>query len=117
MQVCTCTVQVLVSRNTAPVDTAVVSVTRFMGAQGAFNVIPDAVTIGGTMRALTMETAVLLKTRLVEVGSYTPAPSSPLQSAPCVTLASYSPCRLPGTLCSPLSAAMTSCTALGVRHQ
>ena len=46
--------QTLVSRSTSPFDAAVVSVTKF-DAGKAYNVIPDQVTIGGTMRALTEE--------------------------------------------------------------
>ena len=46
---------------------AVVSVTRFGGATGAYNVVPTTVSIGGTMRALTLDVAKVLKSRLVEV--------------------------------------------------
>ena len=63
-----CPVQTLASRNTPPVDSAVVSVTRFGGARGAYNIVPSSVSLGGTLRALTPEVAALLKTRLVEVG-------------------------------------------------
>ena len=42
--------QTIVSRNVAPVDTAVVSVTRIHGGD-AYNVIPQAATLAGTVRA------------------------------------------------------------------
>ncbi len=42
--------QTIVSRNVAPTDTAVISVTR-MNAGSAYNIIPDNVTLAGTTRA------------------------------------------------------------------
>jgi amidohydrolase len=42
--------QTIVSRNVAPVDTAVVSVTRIHGGD-AYNVIPQSATLAGTVRA------------------------------------------------------------------
>ena len=42
--------QTIVSRNIRPVDTAVVSVTRFH-AGDAYNVIPERAVVGGTVRA------------------------------------------------------------------
>jgi amidohydrolase len=42
--------QTIVSRNVAPVDTAVVSVTRIHGGD-AYNVIPQTATLAGTVRA------------------------------------------------------------------
>lgn len=44
--------QTLVSRETSPLGSAVLSITRF-NAGVAFNVIPDFVTFGGTLRSLT----------------------------------------------------------------
>lgn len=41
--------QTIVSRNVSPLETAVVSVTRFVGGT-AFNVIPQEVTLEGTIR-------------------------------------------------------------------
>ncbi|WGR73031.1 MULTISPECIES: M20 aminoacylase family protein [unclassified Bradyrhizobium] len=41
--------QTLVSRNTNPIESLVISITRFEAAQ-AYNVIPDKVTLGGTVR-------------------------------------------------------------------
>ena len=47
-------VQTIVSRETSPVDSMVISVTQLRGGD-AHNVIPDDAFLGGTMRALTME--------------------------------------------------------------
>ena len=44
----------------------VVSIGKFQGG-GAFNVIPDSVTIGGTFRAFSKESFVQLKQRIEEV--------------------------------------------------
>ncbi|CAN1286403.1 IAA-amino acid hydrolase ILR1-like 4 [Linum perenne] len=46
--------QHLVSREADPLDSQVVTVAKFQGG-GAFNVIPDSVTIGGTFRAFSKE--------------------------------------------------------------
>lgn len=48
--------QSIVSRNTNPIDQAVVSVTSFETSSNAFNVIPQSVTLKGTVR--TMDNAV-----------------------------------------------------------
>ncbi|KAJ4959155.1 hypothetical protein NE237_026266 [Protea cynaroides] len=58
--------QHLVSREADPLDSQVVTVTKFNGG-GAFNVIPDSVTFGGTLRALSTETFMQLKQRIEEV--------------------------------------------------
>jgi amidohydrolase len=52
--------QTIVSRNVRPVDTAVVSVTRFH-AGDAYNVIPQRGVIGGTVRAFNNETLSLIE--------------------------------------------------------
>jgi len=52
--------QTIVSRNVRPVDTAVVSVTRFH-AGDAYNVIPEQAVIGGTVRAFDNETLALIE--------------------------------------------------------
>lgn len=44
----------------------VVTVAKFQGG-GAFNVIPDSVTIGGTFRAFSKESFMQLKQRIEEV--------------------------------------------------
>ncbi|CAL4954863.1 unnamed protein product [Urochloa decumbens] len=58
--------QSLVSREADPLDSQVVTVTRFQGG-GAFNVIPDSVTIGGTFRCFSGEGFMRLKRRIEEV--------------------------------------------------
>ncbi|KAL5573037.1 hypothetical protein UlMin_022634 [Ulmus minor] len=58
--------QHLISREADPLDSQVVTVAKFQGG-GAFNVIPDSVTIGGTFRAYTKESFVQLRQRIVEV--------------------------------------------------
>ncbi|XVF34968.1 hypothetical protein REPUB_Repub18cG0103900 [Reevesia pubescens] len=58
--------QHLVSREADPLDSQVVSIGKFQGG-GAFNVIPDSVTIGGTFRAFSKESFAQLKQRIEEV--------------------------------------------------
>ncbi|KAJ7963135.1 IAA-amino acid hydrolase ILR1-like [Quillaja saponaria] len=58
--------QHLVSREFDPLDSQVVTVAKFQGG-GAFNVIPDSVTIGGTFRAFSKETFMQLKQRIEQV--------------------------------------------------
>ncbi|CAN4094455.1 unnamed protein product [Withania somnifera] len=58
--------QHLVSREADPLDSQIVTVAKFKGG-GAFNVIPDSVTIGGTFRAFSKESFSQLKQRIVEV--------------------------------------------------
>ncbi|XP_072996015.1 IAA-amino acid hydrolase ILR1-like 1 [Typha latifolia] len=58
--------QHLVSREADPLDSQVVTVAKFQGG-GAFNVIPDSVTIGGTFRAFSKESFSQLKQRIEEV--------------------------------------------------
>ncbi|KAM7515574.1 hypothetical protein LguiA_005157 [Lonicera macranthoides] len=60
------TLQHLVSREADPLDSQVVTIGKFQGG-GAFNVIPDSVTIGGTFRAFTKESFEQLKKRIEEV--------------------------------------------------
>ncbi|KAA8534885.1 hypothetical protein F0562_029899 [Nyssa sinensis] len=58
--------QHLVSREADPLDSQVVTVSKFQGG-GAFNVIPDSVTIGGTFRAFSKESFMQLEQRIKEV--------------------------------------------------
>ncbi|XP_066309516.1 IAA-amino acid hydrolase ILR1-like 2 [Miscanthus floridulus] len=58
--------QSLVSREADPLDSQVVTVTRFQGG-GAFNVIPDSVTIGGTFRCFSSQGFMRLKRRIEDV--------------------------------------------------
>ncbi|KAL9443697.1 hypothetical protein AB3S75_016966 [Citrus x aurantiifolia] len=58
--------QHLVSREADPLDSQVLTVAKFEGG-GAFNIIPDSVTIGGTFRAFSEESIIQLKQRIEEV--------------------------------------------------
>ena len=58
--------QTIVSRETSPTSSRVISVTQLEGGD-AHNVIPDTATLGGTLRALTMDEYDSGKQRLVEV--------------------------------------------------
>jgi len=60
--------QTIVSRNVRPVDTAVVSVTRFQ-AGDAYNVIPERAVIGGTVRAFNDETLALIERNMGRIAS------------------------------------------------
>ncbi|CAN7083400.1 unnamed protein product [Brassica oleracea var. botrytis] len=60
------TLQHLVSREADPLDSQVVTVAKFEGG-GAFNVIPDSVTIGGTFRAFSTKSFTQLKKRIEQV--------------------------------------------------
>ncbi|KAJ9179290.1 hypothetical protein P3X46_011099 [Hevea brasiliensis] len=58
--------QHLVSREADPLDSQVVTVAKFQGG-GAFNVIPDSVTIGGTFRSFSKQSFMQLRQRIEEV--------------------------------------------------
>ncbi|XP_051148103.1 IAA-amino acid hydrolase ILR1-like 4 [Andrographis paniculata] len=58
--------QHLVSREADPLDSQVVTVAKFIGG-GAFNVIPDSVTISGTFRAFSKDSFQQLRRRIEEV--------------------------------------------------
>lgn len=58
--------QVLVSRETSPLDAAVVSITEIL-AGGSTNIIPDGASMRGTIRTLTEEAHTKLRTRVEEV--------------------------------------------------
>jgi len=60
--------QSLVSRNTDPIESGVVSVTAFLAGE-AFNVIPDTAELRGTIRTLNGDVRDLLERRLVETAS------------------------------------------------
>lgn len=63
--------QALVSRETSPTDSAVISVTRINTGEGASNVIPGEVSVKGTLRALTTETNDRLHQRIEQVAVQT----------------------------------------------
>lgn len=61
--------QTVVSRNADPVEQIVLSVTSFQTSSDAFNVIPDRVSIKGTVRTLTPEMRALGEKRLSEISA------------------------------------------------
>lgn len=60
--------QTVVSRNTDPLAALVVSLTLFQGGS-ASNIIPEAVTLGGTVRSLTPEVRDMAQTRITQIVS------------------------------------------------
>jgi amidohydrolase len=58
--------QSVVSRNVAPLDSAVVSVTQFHGGD-AFNVIPQTVELGGTIRTFKLDVRDYVLKRVEEI--------------------------------------------------
>jgi hippurate hydrolase len=59
--------QAIVARGVDPVDSAVVSVTRFHAGTTANNIIPQTAVIGGTVRTLQKETRAFVTRRLADV--------------------------------------------------
>ena len=57
------TLQTIVSRNVRPLDTAVMSITQFH-AGDAYNVIPQAARLSGTVRAFSMDVMKLIETNM-----------------------------------------------------
>ena len=66
------TLQSIVSRNVAPIDTAVLSVTR-IHAGDAYNVIPQTAELGGTVRAFASEVMQLVERSMRRVAQATAA--------------------------------------------
>ena len=60
------TLQTIVSRNTNPIESTVVTVGKINGGYN-FNIIADSVTLKGTTRAYTEENRQLIKTRMAEI--------------------------------------------------
>ncbi len=60
--------QTLVSRNTDPVESGVVSVTAFLAGE-AFNIIPDTAELRGTIRTLNGDVREVLERRLIETAA------------------------------------------------
>ena len=95
--------QALVSRETSPLGTAVVSVTKQAAGEGAYNVIPASASFGGTIRSLSHDHLMHLKRRMNEVC----AAFGALQGGSLLGCCSVSCChhmRLP--TCSPSSLAL-----------
>lgn len=63
----TLALQSIVSRNVDPLQSAVISVTSFRTDTDTFNVIPQSVTLKGTVRSLSTEVRDLLEKRMAEV--------------------------------------------------
>lgn len=59
--------QSVVARNVDPVDSAVLSITRFHAGTTANNIIPQTAVIGGTVRTLKEETRHFMKKRLTDL--------------------------------------------------
>lgn len=60
----TSALQSIVSRNTRPVDAAVLSVTQFHAGGAATNIIPDRAVLGGTVRTFSVEVLDLIEHRM-----------------------------------------------------
>ncbi len=58
--------QTIVSRNTDPLESTVITVGKINGGHG-FNIISDEVKLRGTVRAMTEENRLLVKTRMQEI--------------------------------------------------
>jgi amidohydrolase len=64
--------QTIVSRNTSPVDAAVLSITQ-IHAGSATNVIPDEATLIGTVRTFTVKVLDLIEQRMLDIAAHTAA--------------------------------------------
>ena len=61
--------QTIVSRELDPLESSVISITTVQGGE-AYNVIPQHVELGGTLRALTMDRFGMLKQRVSEIAKH-----------------------------------------------
>ncbi|PCJ98629.1 MAG: amidohydrolase [Zetaproteobacteria bacterium] len=61
--------QTIISRETDPFDPAVLSITNINGGTGAFNVIPDQVTLSGTVRTYSNTLKAEIEKRIGEISS------------------------------------------------
>lgn len=95
--------QTITSRNSSPLDPAVVSVTKIHGGD-AYNVIPEVVTLAGTTRWFSAETGDLIARRLPEIAAHVAAG---LQCSVEVTHEQ----RYPATINDPSAAAFIRATA------
>ncbi len=62
--------QTIISRNTRPIDSGVVSVTMFHAGE-ATNVIPDSVELRGTVRTFTVEVLDMIEQRMRQIAEHT----------------------------------------------
>ena len=81
--------QALVSRETSPLGTAVVSVTKQAAGEGAYNVIPASASFGGTIRSLSHDHLMHLKRRINEVRSASGATQGEVLLGDCSVLCCY----------------------------
>jgi len=65
--------QSIVSRSVDPIKQAVVSITSFQTSSTAFNVIPEKVTLKGTVRTLDRDVQDTVESRLKEIATHTAA--------------------------------------------
>jgi hippurate hydrolase len=66
----TMALQTIVSRNTDPLDTAVISLGHISGGdKGALNIIPSEVFVGGTARSFTPQVRELMERRLLDMAA------------------------------------------------
>ena len=61
------TLQTIVSREVDPLESAVVSICKMEAGRGAYNIIPDSATFGGTIRSHSPELREYLSRRLKEI--------------------------------------------------
>ena len=61
------TLQTIVSREVDPLESAVVSICKMEAGKGAYNVIPDSATFGGTIRSHSPELREYLPKRIKEI--------------------------------------------------
>jgi amidohydrolase len=87
--------QTIVSRNTSPLEAAVCSITQFDAGSGAFNVIPEAATLKGTIRSLSTETLLQLRDRVQHIVETT------AKTYGCNVTIEYSPDYYPVTVNDP----------------
>ena len=87
--------QTIVSRNTSPLEAAVCSITQFDAGSGAFNVIPEAATLRGTIRSLSTETLLQLRDRVQHIVETT------AKTYGCNVTIEYSPDYYPVTVNDP----------------
>lgn len=65
--------QSIASRTVDPLEQVVVSITSFQTASAAFNVIPETVTLRGTVRTLDVNVQDIVEARLKEIATHTAA--------------------------------------------
>jgi amidohydrolase len=87
--------QSIVSRNISPLEAAVCSITQFDAGSGAFNVIPEAATLKGTIRSLSTDTLLQLRDRVQHIVEST------AKTYGCNVTIEYSPDYYPVTVNDP----------------